>query len=79
MDIDYQVLHDAFFKFQVKPNMTAFGDVYSEGKEMDAKLRLKRPGRLSDELRKALGLFTNLFSPLVICHVPLPVQLLTLP
>jgi splicing factor 3B subunit 2 len=56
LDIDYQVLHDAFFKHQVKPNMSSFGDVYHEGKELDAKLRLKRPGRLSEELRKALGL-----------------------
>ncbi|KAG8932158.1 hypothetical protein FRC02_001575 [Tulasnella sp. 418] len=27
MDIDYQKLHDAFFKFQTKPPMTAFGQM----------------------------------------------------
>jgi len=28
LDIDYQVLHDAFFKYQKKPKFTQFGDVY---------------------------------------------------
>ena len=32
IDIDYQVLHDAFFKFQSKPHLTKHGDVYYEGK-----------------------------------------------
>lgn len=27
VDIDYQKLHDAFFKFQTKPPMTAFGEM----------------------------------------------------
>jgi splicing factor 3B subunit 2 len=27
MDINYQVLHDAFFKFQTKPEMTIHGDL----------------------------------------------------
>ena len=35
IDIDYQVLHDAFFKFQTKPKMTAVGEVYYEGKEYE--------------------------------------------
>ena len=35
MDIDYQVLHDAFFKFQTKPRMTTHGDLYYEGKEFE--------------------------------------------
>jgi splicing factor 3B subunit 2 len=26
IDIDYQKLHDAFFKFQSKPNMSRFGE-----------------------------------------------------
>ena len=30
MDIDYEVLHDAFFKFQTKPKLTAHGDLYYE-------------------------------------------------
>jgi hypothetical protein len=27
IDIDYQKLHDAFFRFQTKPKMTSFGEV----------------------------------------------------
>jgi splicing factor 3B subunit 2 len=33
IDIDYGVLHDAFFKYQTKSKMTTFGDTYYEGKE----------------------------------------------
>jgi splicing factor 3B subunit 2 len=28
IDIDYRVLHDAFFKYQTKSKLTGFGDVY---------------------------------------------------
>jgi splicing factor 3B subunit 2 len=28
LDIDYQKLHDAFFRFQTKPKLTAYGDMY---------------------------------------------------
>jgi hypothetical protein len=31
MDIDYSILHDAFFKYQDKPKMTQIGDMYYEG------------------------------------------------
>ncbi len=40
LDIDYQVLHDAFFKHQTKPNLTVMGDLYYEGKEYEARVRL---------------------------------------
>ena len=33
IDIDYRVLHDAFFKYQTKSKLTGFGDVYYEGKQ----------------------------------------------
>lgn len=59
MDIDYQVLHDAFFKYQTKPKLTTLGDVYYEGKEFDqVKLRdqIKPGGMLSHELKQALGM-----------------------
>lgn len=56
LDIDYQVLHDAFFKNQRKPKMTIIGDIYHEGKENELKMRVYRPGQLSDELKRALGL-----------------------
>ena len=56
IDIDYQKLHDAFFKWQIKPKMTIHGDLYYEGKEFETKLKEKKPGNLSDELRTALGM-----------------------
>ena len=28
LDIDYNVLHDAFFKYQTKPKMNCQGDMY---------------------------------------------------
>jgi splicing factor 3B subunit 2 len=56
IDIDYQKLHDAFFRWQTKPKMTAHGDLYYEGKEYETKVTNKKPGELSDELRVALGM-----------------------
>nr|XP_011460254.1 PREDICTED: splicing factor 3B subunit 2 isoform X2 [Fragaria vesca subsp. vesca] len=56
MDIDYQVLHDAFFKYQTKPKLTTLGDLYHEGKEFEVKLREMKPGMLSHELKEALGM-----------------------
>ncbi|MED6194217.1 hypothetical protein PIB30_026478 [Stylosanthes scabra] len=32
MDIDYQLLHDAFFKYQTKPKLASLGDLYHEEK-----------------------------------------------
>jgi splicing factor 3B subunit 2 len=56
VDIDYQKLHDAFFKFQTKPSMTSFGEMYYEGKEFETSLKEKRPGELSPELVEALSI-----------------------
>ncbi|KAK4271503.1 hypothetical protein QN277_020191 [Acacia crassicarpa] len=56
MDIDYQVLHDAFFKYQTKPKLTSLGDLYHEGKEFEVKLREMKPGLLSQDLKEALGM-----------------------
>lgn len=39
LDIDYQVLHDAFFKYQTKPNLSGLGELYYEGKEFEARVR----------------------------------------
>lgn len=36
--------------------MTIHGDLYYEGKEFETKLKEKKPGDLSDELRTALGM-----------------------
>ncbi|THH12938.1 hypothetical protein EW146_g7231 [Bondarzewia mesenterica] len=56
IDIDYQKLHDAFFKFQTKPAVTTFGEMYYEGKEFETSLKEKRPGDLSPELVEALSI-----------------------
>eukprot|EP01118_Nematostelium_gracile_P013765 TRINITY_DN5236_c0_g1_i1.p1 TRINITY_DN5236_c0_g1~~TRINITY_DN5236_c0_g1_i1.p1 ORF type:complete len:336 (-),score=140.35 TRINITY_DN5236_c0_g1_i1:2-1009(-) len=56
LDIDYQVLHDAFFRYQTKPKLTVHGDIYYEGKEFEITMKEKKPGQLSDDLKKALGM-----------------------
>ncbi|XP_054487245.2 splicing factor 3B subunit 2 [Agelaius phoeniceus] len=56
IDIDYQKLHDAFFKWQTKPKLTLHGDLYYAGKEFETRLKEKKPGVLSDELWIALGM-----------------------
>ncbi|KAL0228193.1 hypothetical protein RCL1_004336 [Eukaryota sp. TZLM3-RCL] len=55
-EVDYQVLYDAFFKFQTKPQLTTHSDVYYEGREFEAHVKTCRPGKLSGRLRKALGI-----------------------
>ncbi len=35
LDIDYGILHDAFFKHQKPPPMTGWGELYYEGKEFE--------------------------------------------
>ncbi|KAI9836197.1 MAG: hypothetical protein M1819_001534 [Sarea resinae] len=56
LDIDYQRLYEAFFRFQTKPELTRYGEVYYEGKEYETDLRHLRPGELSDELKEALNI-----------------------
>ncbi|KAG5562996.1 hypothetical protein RHGRI_005664 [Rhododendron griersonianum] len=57
-DIDFRVLHDAFFKYQMKPSLTAHGDIYYEGKEFEVELtREMKPGmQLSQLLKEAIGM-----------------------
>eukprot|EP00004_Rigifila_ramosa_P009687 TRINITY_DN2132_c0_g1_i1.p1 TRINITY_DN2132_c0_g1~~TRINITY_DN2132_c0_g1_i1.p1 ORF type:complete len:574 (+),score=161.23 TRINITY_DN2132_c0_g1_i1:78-1724(+) len=59
LDIDYQVLHDAFFKHQTKPKLLGHGDLYYEGKEFEVDTKKHQPGKLSDELKMALGMPLN--------------------
>lgn len=60
MDVDYKTLHEAFFKYQTKPkNMTRFGDLYYEGKEMETSTDRKPGGPFSKELRIALGMTSD--------------------
>jgi len=56
LDIDYQKLYEAFFRFQTKPELTRYGEVYYEGKEYETNLRHLRPGDLSDDLKEALNI-----------------------
>ncbi|KAK6461276.1 hypothetical protein DFJ63DRAFT_222071 [Scheffersomyces coipomensis] len=63
LDIDYQRLHDAFFKYQNKPKLFGFGDVYFEGREVNDEysedVLKSKPGIVSPLLRKALGMPEN--------------------
>lgn len=43
-------------RWQTKPRMTIHGDLYYEGKEFETRLKEKKPGDLSEELRTALGM-----------------------
>ncbi|KAJ6786918.1 hypothetical protein PWT90_00060 [Aphanocladium album] len=56
LDIDYQKLYDAFFRFQTKPELTRFGEVYYEGKETEVDYQHFRPGDLTDATKEALGM-----------------------
>ena len=56
LDIDYQVLHDAFFKYQTKPPLSLHGEVYYENKEFENRIKNFQPGRISQNLRSALGI-----------------------
>ncbi|KAM3565931.1 hypothetical protein ARSEF4850_001080 [Beauveria asiatica] len=56
LDIDYQKLYDAFFRFQTKPELTRFGEVYYEGKETEVDYQHFRPGDLSEATKEALGM-----------------------
>ena len=59
IDIDYNILHDAFFKHQVKPDITKHGEIYFEGKENEVTDTKYKPGRMSAELCEALGIAEN--------------------
>lgn len=57
LTIDYRKLHDAFFRFQTKPeSLTHYGEAYYEGKEYETKFKERRPGDLTDELKEALSI-----------------------
>ena len=58
VDMDYQVLHDAFFKYQERPTLCGHGDLYYEGKEFESRGETKgfKAGTLSPALKVALDL-----------------------
>jgi splicing factor 3B subunit 2 len=43
-------------RWQTKPRMSIHGDLYYEGKEFETRLKEKKPGDLSEDLRTALGM-----------------------
>jgi splicing factor 3B subunit 2 len=64
MDVDYKTLHEAFFKHQTKPtDLTTFGDLYYEGKEMETSTDRKPGGPFSKELQEALGMVSETSPP----------------
>lgn len=63
IDIDYQVLYDAFFSNQTKPPLTGHSDLYYEGKEYEVNIKERKPGHLSKQLRVALGMPEEGFYP----------------
>ena len=57
LTIDYQRLHDAFFRFQKTPtNLSKHGEIYYEGKEFESDVKHAQPGEISEELREALNI-----------------------
>ncbi|KAG0296718.1 Splicing factor 3B subunit 2, partial [Dissophora globulifera] len=56
IDIDYQKLHDAFFRYQTRPRLTMHGELYHEGKEFETKAKEVKPGNLSEDLIAALSI-----------------------
>ncbi|KAH3682842.1 hypothetical protein WICPIJ_006181 [Wickerhamomyces pijperi] len=58
LDLDYKKLHDAFFKFQTKPRLYGYGDLFYEGKGSGSEAyKLAKYGDpISDDLKEALGL-----------------------
>lgn len=68
LDLDYRVLHDAFFKYQnresVRAKATKLGDLYYEGKEYETRKSASHAvgGPLSERLRDALGMVSSLNS-----------------
>ena len=48
--------HSVSRRWQTKPRMSIHGDLYYEGKEFETRLKEKKPGDLSEELRTALGM-----------------------
>ena len=56
IDIDYNTLHDAFFRYQSKPPLTEQGELYYEGKEFETSMAQATPLHFSPQLLEALGM-----------------------
>jgi len=69
IEIEYEVMYDAFFKYQTKPKMSRVGDLYYEGKEFEMRPEGLVPGTISDALREALGMEGELEPPPWLRHM----------
>eukprot|EP01104_Vermistella_antarctica_P019186 TRINITY_DN739_c0_g3_i1.p1 TRINITY_DN739_c0_g3~~TRINITY_DN739_c0_g3_i1.p1 ORF type:complete len:599 (-),score=234.44 TRINITY_DN739_c0_g3_i1:213-2009(-) len=58
LEIDFQILHDAFFRYQTKPDLLRHGDLYYEGKEFETKVQEHIPGVFSNALKASVGMQT---------------------
>lgn len=63
LDMDYEKLYEAFYKFQTKPRVLPYGELFEEGKHSNDELVTKaakiKPGIISLEMRLALGMPPN--------------------
>jgi splicing factor 3B subunit 2 len=66
IEIDYNILHDAFFKFQRTPKLTKHGQIYKEGSENEIKREGVMAGRLSPSLLDALGIASQCPPPWIL-------------
>ncbi|KAI8060850.1 hypothetical protein BC940DRAFT_245952 [Gongronella butleri] len=61
--LDYDDMHDAFFKHQTKSKLTRHGELFYENKGFHDAMQQLKPGSLSPDLREALGMTTELSPP----------------
>ena len=66
IEIDYNILHDAFFKYQKCPKLSKHGSIYFEGMENEVQKDHIKPGRISQELISALGIADNCPPPWIL-------------
>jgi len=59
LEINYEIMRDAFFKYQTKTKMSRWGEIYFEGKEFEFVEQCKQPGMISEKLKEALGMGSN--------------------
>ena len=66
IEIDYNILHDAFFRNQTKPRLSKHGSIYYEGMENTIATPNIKPGRLSANLCEALGISEGAMPPWIL-------------
>lgn len=68
LDLDFNKLYDAFFKYQTKPELLKYGQIYKDGMDISKLFEIERmssyrPGKLSKTLKEALGMDIRSNSP----------------